>query len=258
MAVTTYDLNKGNIKLSSNFLLSEFRTPGHNIIILDDDIVPTLNKIIEGLKSYFGIEVGITHINAGYRTPAYDRQVGGSGAGPHTTGKAVDFYFRGADSKPIKAIYGLCVAQLLNIKGIEKIMCSADASIHIDVNFRSAYWRTYQARNANGAFVYLSVPDFFTSSFAKTVNINSPVTTSPPAITGVNVTLIRKGYKGAVVKIWQQFLKDKGYDIGKYGVDGDFGGATDAATRKYQKDKGLTVDGWCGKLTWKSAGYICE
>ena len=61
---------------------------------------------------------------------------------------------------------------------------------------------------------------------------------------------IRKGDKGPVVKYAQQLLKDKGYDLGKYGVDGDFGSATQAAVKQFQRDWGLTVDGIIGPKTW--------
>lgn len=63
---------------------------------------------------------------------------------------------------------------------------------------------------------------------------------------------IRNGSGGSAVKEWQNYLKSQGYDIGKSGADGIFGSATEAATRKYQKDKGLTVDGIVGANTWGS------
>ena len=61
---------------------------------------------------------------------------------------------------------------------------------------------------------------------------------------------IRKGDKGPTVKYAQQLLKDRGYDLGRYGVDGDFGSATQAAVKAFQRDWGLTVDGVIGPKTW--------
>ena len=61
---------------------------------------------------------------------------------------------------------------------------------------------------------------------------------------------IRKGDKGPVVKYAQQLLQDRGYDLGKYGVDGDFGSATQAAVKQFQRDWGLKVDGIIGPQTW--------
>ena len=59
--------------------------------------------------------------------------------------------------------------------------------------------------------------------------------------------------KGDPVKDWQDFLKAQGYDLGKGGVDGYFGGSTVSATKKYQKKVGVKVDGMAGKDTWAKA-----
>lgn len=61
---------------------------------------------------------------------------------------------------------------------------------------------------------------------------------------------IRKGSKGDAVKEMQQLLMDRGYNLGKWGADGDFGSATEAAVKAFQKDNGLTADGICGPKTW--------
>lgn len=61
---------------------------------------------------------------------------------------------------------------------------------------------------------------------------------------------IRKGDKGPVVRYAQQLLHERGYDLGKYGVDGDFGSATQAAVKQFQRDWGLKVDGIIGPQTW--------
>ena len=66
----------------------------------------------------------------------------------------------------------------------------------------------------------------------------------------VNMKTLKKGDKGAQVKTMQALLIGYGYDCGKYGTDGDFGAATDAALRKYQTGNNLTVDGIAGPKTW--------
>lgn len=72
-------------------------------------------------------------------------------------------------------------------------------------------------------------------------------------IVNVELNLLRLGAKGAQVKTLQTLLKALGYK-GKDGktltVDGDFGGNTDYALRKFQEAKGLAVDAACGKDTW--------
>lgn len=61
---------------------------------------------------------------------------------------------------------------------------------------------------------------------------------------------LRKGDKGDAVRELQQLLIDRGYDLGKWGADGDFGNATEKAVKAFQKAAGLTQDGICGKKTW--------
>ena len=63
---------------------------------------------------------------------------------------------------------------------------------------------------------------------------------------------LRKGDKGEAVAEMQGLLAGLGYDLGKYGIDGDFGSATEKAVRAFQKASGLTVDGVVGKDTWNA------
>ncbi len=71
-------------------------------------------------------------------------------------------------------------------------------------------------------------------------------------------TILRNGSAGEEVKKLQQALKDKGYDLGSYGVDGIFGAKTESAVRKYQKDNGLAVDGIAGEKTLGSLYTVAQ
>ncbi len=78
-----------------------------------------------------------------------------------------------------------------------------------------------------------------------------PVTTTKnEEVCTVNVKQLSKGSKGNAVKALQTLLIGYGYSCGKAGVDGSFGGDTLAAVKKYQKAKGLSVDGIVGTKTW--------
>lgn len=66
---------------------------------------------------------------------------------------------------------------------------------------------------------------------------------------------LRRGSKGVYVTALQKLLLAAGYDLGSYGVDGDYGRATEAAVRAFQKDNGLKQDGICGKNTWAA---LCQ
>lgn len=59
-------------------------------------------------------------------------------------------------------------------------------------------------------------------------------------------TNIKKGSKGEGAKWVQWELNEEGYGLV---VDGDFGTKSDTALRDFQKKRGLTVDGICGKGT---------
>lgn len=61
---------------------------------------------------------------------------------------------------------------------------------------------------------------------------------------------LRRGDKGEYVTLAQTELLQKGYDLGKCGVDGSFGAATEKAVRLFQNDNKLTVDGIVGQQTW--------
>lgn len=66
----------------------------------------------------------------------------------------------------------------------------------------------------------------------------------------VNLNMLSKGSKGNSVKALQLILIGNGYSCGSYGADGDFGSATDSAVRRFQRNKGIGVDGIVGTNTW--------
>ena len=66
----------------------------------------------------------------------------------------------------------------------------------------------------------------------------------------VKLPVLRKGSKGNSVKALQLLLVGNGFSVGKAGVDGDFGTATENALMAYQAKKSLTKDGIAGPATW--------
>ena len=66
-----------------------------------------------------------------------------------------------------------------------------------------------------------------------------------------NRDLITRGARGESVEEFQRILRDLGYDLGKFGpngdgVDGKFGRMTKEAVKSFQRDHGLTADGIIG------------
>lgn len=64
--------------------------------------------------------------------------------------------------------------------------------------------------------------------------------------------VLKKGLAGKPVKALQNRLKKLGFDPGP--VDGLFGDKTLAAVKRFQKAKGLSVDGGVGPKTWDALG----
>ena len=61
---------------------------------------------------------------------------------------------------------------------------------------------------------------------------------------------LRQGSEGDAVRRLQRKLTARGFNPGP--LDGDFGPATDAAVRAFQRARGLVVDGIVGPKTWSA------
>lgn len=77
-----------------------------------------------------------------------------------------------------------------------------------------------------------------------------PVTPAAPAAKVEGLPVLKKGIKGDSVKALQILLKGYGCDLGIWGIDSSFGGATEKAVKAFQKDKSLEEDGVVGPMTW--------
>lgn len=62
---------------------------------------------------------------------------------------------------------------------------------------------------------------------------------------------LSKGSKGDKVRVLQELLLGRGYDLGTYGADGDFGAATHRRVVSFQAANRLTADGIVGEKTWR-------
>lgn len=71
--------------------------------------------------------------------------------------------------------------------------------------------------------------------------------------------LLKVGCRGDDVKELQRELQSRGYDLGKYGVDGRFGrknSYTYKAVKNFQSDNHLTADAVVGKNTAHALGWL--
>jgi uncharacterized protein YcbK (DUF882 family) len=176
MTVKTYDVEKqGGRRLNAFLRVSEFASRDGTTKVLISDRLPTaLEGIKDRLKKEYGIVVTGVHINSGYRSPARDRAVGGSGSGPHTRGWAADFTMS-AGNRLVDSIYILCAAQDIGIKGIERIRDGH--SVHIDVE-RPDQWWAYQTGTV-GSYRYITVKDWRASTWGRAAGL-APAASKPP------------------------------------------------------------------------------
>ena len=61
--------------------------------------------------------------------------------------------------------------------------------------------------------------------------------------------LLKRGMSGDDVKELQELLMQLGYDLPRYGADGDYGDETVSAVKAFQRQAGLTADGVYGAQT---------
>lgn len=62
---------------------------------------------------------------------------------------------------------------------------------------------------------------------------------------------LAKGSKGDKVRVLQELLLGRGYDLGTYGADSDFGATTCRRVVAFQVANGLAADGIVGENTWR-------
>lgn len=167
--------------------------------------------ILERFREY--VEVPVT-INSAYRTKSWNKVQGGASNSYHLYGRAFDIPFK-SSYKYLTSVDMMCkFFNTLGLKGIIKY----SSFVHIDTRTTKYH--------ANNSGTHLSFG---------TVNI--PFKGN-----------LKNGSKNIYVGIMQYKLKMLGYNIGN--ADNIFGTKTEESVRKFQENKGLTVDGICGKNTW--------
>lgn len=136
MSVKTYSLKRqGDNKLSEHFKIREFRCrDDSDKVLIETDLV----KYLEKIREHFGCSS--INIVSGYRTPTHDKNVGGSGRGAHTKGKAVDFIAYDKRKNPISSKEIALYLEDLGVKGIGYRCGGSSTSTHMDINYRSVKW----------------------------------------------------------------------------------------------------------------------
>lgn len=141
MAVKTYNYaTQKNQKLSDHLSVWEFASASDyngnypSTVLIDDGLPVTFEKVFK----HFNCSKGV--LSSGYRTPACDREVGGSGSGPHTRGIAMDVCFYYKNGNPIPSRIIACYLQDIGIKGIG-VYCGGTTNwTHFDMRSDSVWY----------------------------------------------------------------------------------------------------------------------
>ena len=126
--VVEYSLKEdGEKNLSENFKVKEFRCKdGSDKILISGELVEILQKI----RSHFGKAV---NINSAYRTPSYNKKIGGATNSQHMYGTAADIRINGITPK---AVADYAETLLLGTGGIGRY----NTFTHVDVRDKKARW----------------------------------------------------------------------------------------------------------------------
>ena len=202
-----------DVNLSSHFALHEFACKDNGMsktVLVDDELVQRL----ETLRSRLGGKA--ININSGYRSPAHDKAVGGSGRGFHTRGMAADIWVQGLTCVQLGML-----AKEVGFRGIGMYHRKpSEQVVHVDTRPSPCKWLCRSGAKYN-----------YIQNFMPTVSPTSQGDTNKTA------TIMLQSCLGIA-------------------EDGKYGPATVAAVKKFQAAHGLTADGICGVMTWKEIGKI--
>ena len=126
-------------KISPHFTLSEMACrDGSDAVLYSTELMAKL----EALREYIG---GSVVINSGYRTPSYNKKIGGASLSQHTRGTAADVaVLKNGKAVPAKLI--CCLAQSLGFRGIGYI---SETAVHLDMRL-AGYYRGDERRGYSG------------------------------------------------------------------------------------------------------------
>ncbi len=183
MAIKAYSYkNQGNVFVSTHFQVKEFAAFGNgklytDSVLIDNDLVNYLERIFSKLNCKKAI------ISSGYRDPACDRAVGGSGVGQHVNGRAADICYYDKSNKPIPSKIVVCVAYDLGMPGIATIDNNYS---HLDTRTAGTYRGNETIGNSN---YYTNPYTYFGVSPADVAKYTGESVSAPsqPSQTNVNV-----------------------------------------------------------------------
>lgn len=240
MAIKYYSYPQDkDIFLSEHFQMGEFVTYSDyygdypSTVPIDDGLPKTLEKVFDHFKCDYGI------ISSGYRTPACDAAVGGSGGGPHTMGIAVDVaFYKNGVAIPSRIVS--CYLQYIGIKGIGLHCGGTQDWTHFDmrtetiwfgdeVDYSCGYDDFFSYTNTSWDEVF---PEEKENIEEKPKKNQTPVSNNSRRLCASDTAIdFIKSYEGLSLKACKAISSEYYYTIG-YGHYGSDVGANDTITEE--------------------------
>lgn len=123
------------MKLSENFSLWEFKCRDGTDV--PEEYMANVQKLVENLQVLRDVIGKPIRVISGYRSPKYNRRIGGARRSQHMLAKAADIKIKGMDPKEVKAIIEDLIAQGKMHKGGIGLY---KTFTHYDVRGRNARW----------------------------------------------------------------------------------------------------------------------
>lgn len=210
MSVKKYSLkSNGNTKLSKNFKVREFACKdGSDEILIDDKLV----NVLQHIRNTLGVSLTIT---SGYRTPEYNKRIGGATNSMHTKGMAADVCANGVD--PLVIAY-IANKYLDDMGGVELGSYAILNSGYVHIDVRNGFWRAVKAYSNRN---YVTYSNLFPT--------------------------VRLGTSGQIVEVLTRKFMRLGISTC---TSSTCTKNTVAYIKKFQTKYKLTVDGIFGKKSW--------
>lgn len=141
MSIKTVYLSKAGrfFRISPHFILQEMASKdGSDKVLYSTELMSMLEK----LRAYGGFTI---HINSGYRSPSYNKKIGGASKSQHIKGTAADIVVY-KDGKVVNAKLICCLCQTLGFKGVAYISARA---VHVDMR-KSGIYRGDERKGYSG------------------------------------------------------------------------------------------------------------
>lgn len=242
MAIKQYSLaTEGDKRVTEHFQVKEFAChDGSDYVPIDIDLAYKL----EDIRQHFGKAITIT---SGYRSPSYNKKIGGTSDSYHVKGKAFDIVVKDV------SVYDVAhYAQGLWISGIGCYY--DDGFVHIDARKQPYFWK-------NQSVTPVSTFGNYPSCECNVWNVRLTHMTDGWSFPEHGLTWdgsdeeFRNVLKASVVKGSNEYsnvAKIVQYTVGA-SVDGYVGNSTIEKIKTWQRIHGLTEDGVWGEQCWLEA-----